>query len=59
MASLPYKDVISTTLKPCLGVLPVLLILGLQEYYTTFVGVLRQKWYSTNVQNMTVVLIFT
>ena len=39
--------VISTTLKACLGVLPVLLILGLREYsrkcYTTFAGVLPQK----------------
>ena len=38
---------ISTTLKVCLGVLPVLLILGLREYsrkcYTTFAGVLPQK----------------
>mgnify|MGYP001253771558 CR=1 FL=1 len=41
---LKKRDVILTTLKPCLGVLPVLLILGLREYswksYTTFVGVL-------------------
>ena len=41
------KEVISTTLKTCLGVLPVLLILGLREYsrkcYTTFAGVLPQK----------------
>ena len=40
-------EVISTTFKTCLGVLPVLLILGLQEYsrkcYTTFAGVLPQK----------------
>ena len=40
-------EVISTTLKACLGVLPVLLILGLREYsrkcYTTFAGVLPQK----------------
>ena len=39
--------VISTTLKACLGVLPVLLILGLREYsrkcYTTLAGVLPQK----------------
>ena len=38
---------ISTTLKACLEVLPVLLILGLREYsrkcYTTFAGVLPQK----------------
>ena len=40
-------EVISTTLKAGLGVLPVLLILGLREYsrkcYTTFAGVLPQK----------------
>ena len=40
-------EVISTTLKVCLGVLPVFLILGLREYYrkcyTTFAGVLPQK----------------
>ena len=37
----------SATLKACLGVLPVLLILGLREYsrkyYTTFVGVFPEK----------------
>ena len=47
-----YLEVISTTLKPCLGVLPVLLILGLREYsrksYTTFAEVLPQKWYSAS-----------
>ena len=45
-------NVISTTLKSCLGVLPVFLILGLREYYwkyyTTFTGVLPQKWYSAS-----------
>ena len=41
-------EVISTTLKACLGVLPVLLILGLREYYTTFAGVLPEKWYSAS-----------
>ena len=44
--------VISATLKPCLGVLPVFLILGLQEYswksYTTSAGALPQKWYNTS-----------
>ena len=43
---------ISTTLKPCLGVLSVLLILGLWEYsrksYTTFAGVLPEKRYSAS-----------
>ena len=42
-------EVISTTLKACLG---VLLILGLREYsrkyYTTFVGVFPEKWYSAS-----------
>ena len=42
------KDVTSATLKACLGVLPVIVILGLWEYsqncYTMFVGVLPQKW---------------
>ena len=41
-------DVTSATLKACLGVLPVIVILGLWEYsqncYTMFVGVLPQKW---------------
>ena len=41
-------DVTSATLKACLGVLPVIVILGLREYsqncYTMFVGVLPQKW---------------
>ena len=41
-------EVTSATLKACLGVLPVIVILGLREYsqncYTMFVGVLPQKW---------------
>ena len=44
----PSSDVTSATLKACLGVLPVIVILGLWEYsrkcYTMFVGVLPQKW---------------
>ena len=47
-----FIDVISTTLKAYMGVFPVLLILGLREYswnyYTTFAGVLPQKWYSAS-----------
>ena len=43
-------DVIWTTPTDVLGVLPVIVIFGLREYskycYTTFVGVLPQKWYS-------------
>ena len=42
------NEVISTTLKACLVVLPVLLILSLREdsqkYYNTFAGVLPEKW---------------
>ena len=45
-------DVISTIIKQCLGVLPVLLILGLREYcgksYITFAGVPPEKWYSAS-----------
>ena len=41
-----------TNLKACLGVLTALLILGLREYswkyYTTFAGVLPEKWYSAS-----------
>ena len=43
-----FLDVTSATLKACLGVLPVIVILGLREYsqncYTMFAGVLPQKW---------------
>ena len=46
------EEVISTTLKACLGIFPILLILGLREYprkyYTAFAGVLPQKWYSAS-----------
>ena len=47
-----WIEAISTTLKACLGVLPVFLILGLREYpqkyYTTFAGMLPEKWNSTS-----------
>ena len=47
-----FYDVISTTLKQCLRVLPVLLILALRELSqkscTTFAGVLPQQWYSVS-----------